>query len=180
MSTRIRRTGFLEVLRRVERQAVGPLRSLHDAEEDRHDLDLRPVAHLQPALPGLAVCLRDVLDQDVGEVGQQVCAQDRAVVAQRGGLALAVDLQPVQVLLAGIGEAHARADHAGQRPGAGLVEHAVQPALSLAPAHAADGPDAALDLAPVGQAVLGVPDLSARAVAQEDEARRLADDEHAR
>jgi len=185
--------GLLEVAHRVQRQPVGLAGPLHDAEEDGHDLDLRAVAQrpagAEPRAPVLAVGDRDVLDRDVAEDRQQVRAQDRAVVAQRRGPALVLVAQPLQVLLAGLGEGHPRAHHARQRPRARLAEDVAQPllgrparqrALRRVAATELRGADALLDLPAVCQAVRRVPDRPAPALAQVDVAGRLPRSPHAR
>jgi hypothetical protein len=50
-------------------------------------------------------------------VCEDVVAEDRVVVAERGGLSLAVLLDVAEVLGAGVGDRRAGADHAGQAPG---------------------------------------------------------------
>jgi hypothetical protein len=124
----------------------------------------------------------DALDPQRAERRQQVAADDRAVVAERRGLALAVVLEPSQVLLAGVPE-RGRPARAGQRAELGLAQHLVKPHLrgdlrvQARRRPAAPGPggaDPALDLAPAGQAILRIPGIAARARAQEHEAGRPA------
>src|SRR6185312_3737050 len=98
---------------------------------------------------------------------------DRAVVRERRRLAIEVELDVAQVLVARIRERHTGADHPRQRPGVCLGEDVSQPRLRGALREAAGrraaalGPgwaDGAIDLAPVRQAVLRAPDRATRAV----------------
>jgi hypothetical protein len=139
--------------------------------------------------PVLAVGDGDVLDRHVREGRQQVRPHDRAVVAQLRRPALALVQQPVEIVLARLGEGHAGADHSGKRAAAGLREDAAEPLLGGAAGQRAGrraaaagvrGADALLDLAAVGQAVLRVPDRATLAVAEEDMAGRLGARTHAR
>jgi hypothetical protein len=135
------------------------------------DLDRRPT--LDP-LGG------EVLESDVAEVRQDVVAEDRLVVAERGWLPLPVLLDVAQVFGAGIGDRRARADNARQRSGRRLGEDPAQPGLGRALGEVAGrratarGPrraDRLLHLAAVGQSVLGAPDRPALGLVAEDVTR---------
>ena len=126
---------------------------------------------------------REVLERDLAEVRQDVVAEDRVVVADRGRLALAVLVDVAQVLRAGVGDSRAGADHAGQRAGGGLDEQAAEPGLggALGPVArrrtTARGPgrsDRLLHLAAVGQAVLGSPGRAGACPRSGRRARRSA------
>src|SRR6202012_1914941 len=93
------------------------------------------------------------------------------------GLAAAVGLYVAQVLGGRIGERRAGPQHPWQRPAARLVKHVTEPgpgqalgevvgrrASSISPGR----PELLLNLAPVGEAVLGVPDRSACPLDAED------------
>jgi hypothetical protein len=90
-------------------------RSLEDPVEQREHLDPRSVREGRGELtpPAFDLCRREILDRYVPERRQEMSAHDRAVVAQRGRLALAVDLEPRQVLLGCLGERHAGAHETG-------------------------------------------------------------------
>jgi hypothetical protein len=119
---------------RIGRQAMELARSLHAAVEQRDrllagavgepaarvDLDCRPALHELGS---------QILERDVAEVRQDVVAEDRDVVAERGRLALAVLLDVAQVLGASVSHRRAGADHAGLRSGRGFGEHAAEPCL---------------------------------------------------
>jgi hypothetical protein len=84
---------LLHVGDRIGRQAIQLPRSLHDAVEDRDRLLPRAICH--PAIrvdlvcgPTLDALGSQVLEANLGQVREDVVAEDRVVVAQRRGLAV--------------------------------------------------------------------------------------------
>ena len=168
---------LLDVGHRVVRELVGAAGAHEDAVELGQQLVLGAVAHPQRGLPGLDPLGGDVLEPQVAERRHEVRADAGAVLDQRRGLAVEVVLHVAQPLLARLGERHAGAHHPRQRAGARLVEHVAQPRLGgalrvvagrRAAALRPGGPDRLLDLAPVGQPVLGAPHRAALALAAVD------------
>ena len=129
---RLAEAGLLDVGHRVVAELVDPTSAFEHAVEDREDLGLRSVADRQGRLPRLDALGREVLEAQGAESGQQVRPDDRAVVDDRGGLAVEVELDVAQVLVAGVGERGAGADHAGERSRARLREDVVEPGLRRA------------------------------------------------
>jgi hypothetical protein len=131
----------------------------------------------RPALDALG---RQLFERDVAEVRQDVVAEGRGVVAERGWLPLAVLLDVAQVLGAGVGDGGAGAHHARQRSGGRLGEDAAEPRFGGALRPITRGratsrgprrPDRPLHLAAVGQPVLGSPDRPALALEADDVTR---------
>jgi hypothetical protein len=163
---------FLDVGHRVDREPVDPPRPRHDPVEHREELDLGPVARSERALPGLDPIRGHVLKAQRPERGQQVRANHRPVIAERRRLAVQVVLDVAEVLGAGAREGHTGTNHSGQHAGTRLVEHLAQPRLSAAlrevsrARSAPLGPDRSdrlMDLAPIGQPILGSPHRTSRA-----------------
>ena len=101
------------------------------------------------------------------EPREQVRLDDRAVVAQRRRLAAALVGDVAQVLGGRVGERRSGSNHARQRSTTGLVGYVARPRLGSPlrevarrrpPPLSPGGPDLRLDLPPVGQPVLRVPD----------------------
>ena len=181
---------LLDAGHRVDRQLPDRLRAPEDAVQDDEPLVLRASRQVRAErrAPGLDHRRRDVLDALGAEPRHQVRLDDRAVVAQRRRLAVALVGGVAQELRGRIGERRARSDHPRQRAAARLVEHVAQPRLRQPLGHVARRraaalgprrPDLALHLAPVGQAVLRVPDRSTRSVEAKDVARRRLNRGHA-
>jgi len=106
-----------------------------------------------------------------------MCVDRRPVAAHRRRLAAAVVLDVAQVLGGRVGERCPGPHHPRQRPTTRLIKHVSQPVLGQAlgevpgrrPSAIGPGrPELLLDLAPVGEAVLGVPDRSACPLDAED------------
>ncbi len=144
----------------------------------QHDESLLDVA-VRPGdrrLPALEQLRRDVLEPELAQ-GADDQARRRAVVGERRRLAVAVVLSPPQPLGRRIRDRGSRLHHPRQLAAASLDEQIVQPCLgralreppsSRAAAAGPRRPDPALDLAPIGQPVLGVPLWSAPAIDAED------------
>jgi hypothetical protein len=179
---------LLDVGDRVGRQAVELACSFHGAVEDRDRLFAGAVG--EPAVgidldrrPTLDALGGEILESDVAEVRQNVVAEDRLVVAERGWLPLPVLLDVVQVLGTSVCDRGAGAHHAWQRSGGRLGENRAEPGLGRAlregtggwsTARGPRGPDRLLHLAAVGQPVLGAPDRPALALVAEDVTRDAA------
>lgn len=112
-----------------------------------------------------------------------MAVDEPAVAADRRWLAGTVVLEVAQELRRGLVDRDAGAHEAGERALARLVEDVAQPLLGLALRVVAGwrptalGPrraDLALQLATVGEAVLGVPDSTATALDAEDVATWIA------
>jgi hypothetical protein len=148
--------------------------------DDREDLRLGAVADGERRLPGLDAIGGEVLEPELTECGQQVRSDDRAVVNDRGGLAVEVELDVAQVLVTGVGERGAGANHARQRSRARVREDVLKPGLGGAlrvvagrrpAALGPGGTDRLLDLAAVRQAVLRAPGRASFALVPKDVAR---------
>src|SRR5690242_7925057 len=160
-------------------ELAGPF---HHAVEDRDRLLSRPVGHHAlwvglVRVPTFDSFGREVLEADVGEMREDVVAEDRVVIAERRRLSLAVSLDVAEVLGAGVRDRRSRADQPGQRAGGGPGERSAEPGLGDAPGPIARGrtttscPSRAerlLDLAAVRQAVLRSPDRAALALVARD------------
>ena len=176
------RPWLLDVGDRVGGQAIELARSLHDAVEDRDRLLSRAVRHLAVWVyllggPAFDSVRSEVFETDGAEVWKHVVTEDGVVVAQRGGLALAVLLDVAEVFVAGVGNRGAGADHPRQGAGGGFDQCLPQPGFGGAlgevagcwPAAGRPGrTERLLYLAAVGQAVLGSPDRTALALEAED------------
>jgi hypothetical protein len=137
ISVRVAVSRLLDVGDRVRRQAVELASSLHDAVEDRDGLLARAVRHLAVQVdpvggPALDAIGRQVLKVDGAEVREDVVAEDRVVVAERGGLPLAVLLDVAEVFVAGVADRGSGADHAGERSGGGFDGRLAEPGLGRA------------------------------------------------
>ncbi len=166
---------------RIQGQAPNLLRAHEDAVQHIQDLVAGPGRDRSPAM--LASCERrlerldradaDVLEPGLPERWQEVDADDRAVVLDRGGLAAAVLGDVAEVLGAGVGERRTAADQPRERAPAGLVECRAEPVLGEPLGEVAgrrptapgpNGTEPPLHLPPVRQPVLRVPLVSALAL----------------
>ena len=119
----------------------------------------------------------DRLEGKSAERGQQLRVNYRPVPDQRRGLAAAVVLDVAQPLRGGVDERGPGTHHPGQDTPPGFVEPPAKPVLGAALGHIAGrrapapGPgrtDLTLNLTPVRQPVLRVPDRAARPLDPED------------
>ena len=190
MSPRRPHRMLLDARQRIDRHVPDDLGSPEDAVQLDQQLVLAAIGQtLQRPTPDLDLLGRDRLELSVAECRQQVRPQRRLVVDQRRRLALAVLSDEAQPLLGGLGELDAAPDHAGQRAASSRVQDVFQPSLGLAPREVAGGrptafrpgrADLLLDLPPVRQPVLRVPDRTPRPLDAEDMPGRWLQRGHSR
>jgi hypothetical protein len=122
---------LLDAGHRVRRQPVLLASALQHPMEDREQLVDRAVAEATLAhelgSPGVDPGRRDVLEREPTESRDEMRSNRAAVVVERGPLALAVELDPTQEVVAGLRERDAGAVLAGQHAPARGREQLVQP-----------------------------------------------------
>jgi hypothetical protein len=172
---------LLDVGDRILGQLVERAGSPHGAVEDRDDLLSDSIdedaIRMERRRPPLHLVGREVLEEHGAESWADVVAEHRVVVAERGGRPLAVSLEVAEVFVERLVDRDARSDHSGKAAFSSLDEDLAKPRLCRALREVAGRwaatvspgwADRLLDLAAVGQAVLGSPDRAALALDSED------------